>query len=52
MRLPEPSVSLPDITLSDERGQENARGPADLARIRGFSDWAVVRAYRNIMDGR
>ena len=25
---------------------------ADLARIRGSLDWAVVRAYWNIMDGR
>jgi hypothetical protein len=33
------------------RLRASAQRAADLARIRGSSDGAVVRAYRNIMDG-
>lgn len=51
MRLPETSVSLLDITLSDERGQGDARGPADLLpdvldvdQGRDGADLGVLRA--------
>ena len=39
------------VTESKPASCASAQRAADLARIRGSSDGAVVRAYRNIMDG-